>query len=74
MSRLPRVNGFEVMAALRRDGWQVARQSGSHAVLVHATKPGNVPVPLHRRDLPTGTLRSIIRLAGLSVAEFNALL
>jgi predicted RNA binding protein YcfA (HicA-like mRNA interferase family) len=68
------VNGRETVAALQRAGWRVDRQSGSHAILTHPSRPGIVPVPMHRQDLPSGTLRTIIRLAGLTVAEFNALL
>ena len=33
-----------------------------------------VVVPMHRRDLPRGTLLDIVKDAGLSVEEFNALL
>lgn len=71
--RLPRVNGFEALAAFQRDGWTIARRSG-HVILRHPTKPGRVPVPMHRQDLAPGTLRAMIRQAGLTVAGFNALL
>jgi predicted RNA binding protein YcfA (HicA-like mRNA interferase family) len=63
----------EVLAALARDGWFIDRQTG-HTILRHPSKPGIVPVPRHRGFLKPGTLRSIIRLAGLTVEEFCALL
>jgi antitoxin HicB len=44
---LPRVTAAEVMQALARNGWYVARQS-RHVILKHPTKPGMVPVPRHR--------------------------
>jgi predicted RNA binding protein YcfA (HicA-like mRNA interferase family) len=63
-----------VIRALERTGWEVARQKGSH---VSPKKEGVaflVTVPMHRRDVPRGTLRGIIEDAGLSVEEFLALL
>ncbi len=53
----------EVMSRLRREGWTERPGKGSHVVFI---KPGrdNVPVPNHRGDIPTGTLRSICRAAG----------
>ena len=51
------------------------RIKGSHHHLRHPSRPGARPVvPLHRGDLPAGTLRAIIKQAGLSVDEFLDLL
>ena len=48
---------------------------GSHHSLRHPDKPElRVVVPVHRKDLPVGTVRSIIRQAQLSEAEFIDLL
>jgi predicted RNA binding protein YcfA (HicA-like mRNA interferase family) len=53
----------------------VHRIKGSHHHLRHANEPHARPVvPMHRGDLPTGTLRAIIRQAGLSLDEFLDLL
>jgi predicted RNA binding protein YcfA (HicA-like mRNA interferase family) len=73
---LPAVNARQVLVALRRAGFVVDRISGSHHMLVH---PGDarrtVTVPFHgARSLRLGTLRSIIRQAGLTVEEFRRLL
>lgn len=73
MSSLPVVSGSEAIRAFERAGWRQARQKGSHVSLV---KPGvsvNLSVPLHR-ELDRGTLRKLIRLAGLSVEDFVSLL
>jgi predicted RNA binding protein YcfA (HicA-like mRNA interferase family) len=74
--RLPAVNGKRVIRALTKAGFTLNRVVGSHHVM---TYPGDqkrtVTVPVHRaRDLKPGTLRSIIRQAGLTVDEFVALL
>ena len=73
---LPAVNARQVLAALRRAGFVVDRISGSHHMLVHASDARRtVTVPLHgARSLKPGTLRSIIRQAGLTVEEFRGLL
>ena len=68
-SRLPVLSGREVVRVFERFGWQFVRQSASHMVL---TKPGamaSLSVPDHR-EVAKGTLRSLIRAAGLTVEQF----
>lgn len=73
--RLPRVTPDEVLRALRRNGWVIDEQEGSHIALRNPRKPGYVTVPYHRgRTLRLKTLTSILRQAGLSADEFRALL
>ena len=49
----------------------IHHSTGSHARLFHRTKPVlRVTVPIQSRDLPLGTLKNILRQAGLSVDEF----
>jgi predicted RNA binding protein YcfA (HicA-like mRNA interferase family) len=74
--RLPVVNGKRVIQALTKAGFTLNRIAGSHHVM---TYPGDqkrtVTVPVHgARDLKPGTLRSIIRQAGLAVDDFIELL
>ena len=74
MSRLPRVSGREVVRALGRVGYELDHQRGSHMVLRHAAPPHRrLTVPEHR-EVAKGTLRAIIRQAGLTVEEFRRLL
>ena len=72
--RLPSVRPQEVIRALERTGWEVARQKGSHVSLKKEGVTFLVTVPMHRRDVPRGTLRAIIEDAGLTVEEFVTLL
>lgn len=70
MGRMAQIMGERLVRALRRLGWTVDRQSGSHVVLVH---PGRLPVtvPIHRgRPLKEGTARGILKQAGISEDEF----
>ena len=70
---LPVVSGRDVVRAFCRGGWEVARQRGSHVVLVKAGSIATLSVPDHR-EVAKGTLRSLIRAAGLTVDEFVELL
>jgi predicted RNA binding protein YcfA (HicA-like mRNA interferase family) len=74
--RLPSLKAREVIRALERAGFSVTRTSGSHSRLVHDTNPTRkVTVPVHAgKDLKRGTVQGILRQAGLTAEEFNALL
>jgi len=73
--KLPRITASDVLRALLRDGWFKARQSGSHVILRHPTKPGRVTVPVHQGEIiAPKTLAHILKDASLSVEEFIALL
>ena len=73
MAVLPVVSGEEAIRAFERAGWQRARQKGSHVSLVKPGVNANLSVPLHR-ELDRGTLRKLIKLAGLTVDQFIVLL
>lgn len=73
MPALPVVSGREVVRAFEQLGWQVARQRGSHIVLVKDGSIVSLAVPDHR-EVAKGTLRSLIRDAGLTVEQFIAAL
>ena len=70
-SSLPVLSGREVVRVFESLGWQVARQSGSHIVMVKEGETATLSVPDHR-EVAKGTLRSLIRAAGLTVAEVVA--
>jgi predicted RNA binding protein YcfA (HicA-like mRNA interferase family) len=74
VSALPVVSGREVVKALEKIGYVLDRQRGSHMILRQPTPPHRrVTVPDHK-EVAKGTLRAIIRQAGLTVEEFNDLL
>lgn len=62
----------EVLARLKRAGFVVKRQSGSHVVLRHADGRQTY-VAMHTEDVPTGTFRSILKQARLTEEEFRNL-
>jgi predicted RNA binding protein YcfA (HicA-like mRNA interferase family) len=73
MPQLPVISGRDLVRALGRDGWQMARQKGSHLILVKAGSMATLSVPDHR-EVAKGTLRSLLRSSGLTVEEFLKLL
>ena len=74
MSRLPVVSGRDAVKAFKNIGYVLDHQTGSHLILRQSSPPQRrLTVPNHR-ELAKGTLRSLIREAGLTVEEFCALL
>jgi predicted RNA binding protein YcfA (HicA-like mRNA interferase family) len=73
MRKLPNISGRECVKALEKAGFMIVRQRGSHISLVREDPFGQVVVPDHK-ELDRGTLRGIIRRAGLKVEEFIDLL
>lgn len=71
MCKLPSLSGKEAVKVLQKMGFDVARQSGSHVILKKNEHPNNISVPCHsNKSLKPGTLRGIIRAAGITVDEF----
>ncbi len=75
MGKLPVLSGHEVIKALKKIGFEPARQKGSHIVLVRMVSDSKqaVVVPNHK-EIDPGTLLEIIRQAGLKRDEFEKLL
>jgi predicted RNA binding protein YcfA (HicA-like mRNA interferase family) len=61
-----------VLSKLQRAGFEIRRQSGSHVVLRHPDGRQTY-VAVHTKDIPPGTLKSILRQAGLTLEEFDSL-
>ncbi len=72
MPRLPALKAQQVVKALERAGFIFVRQKGSHRILVKGSI--GVTVPMHNKDLKRGTLKHIVKQAGLTLKEFLDLL
>jgi len=73
-AKLPAVKPRELVRVLEKKGWRLDRVRGSHHIMVHPALKKAVSVPMHNRDLKTGTLHGILRVAGISRQEFIELL
>lgn len=59
----------EVIQLIEADGWYQVDVKGSHHQFRHPTKKGRVTVPHPKSELPKGTVRSILKQAGLIQAN-----
>ncbi len=73
MTKLPRISGREYLSALLKLGFHIKRQHGSHIILRRESPFAQAVVPDHS-ELDTGTLRSVLRQAGISPEEFISLI
>jgi predicted RNA binding protein YcfA (HicA-like mRNA interferase family) len=68
MSELPVVTPRQLLRALERSGFFIHHVRGSHYYLKHPGRPAlRVTAPFHNKDIKRGTLRAILREAGLTV-------
>ncbi|MBI3622040.1 MAG: type II toxin-antitoxin system HicA family toxin [Nitrospirae bacterium] len=65
-------SGAEAVRKLKRAGWTVARQRGSHVMMTKAGYQYTLSIPQHD-ELGPGLLRKLIRQANLTVEQFNDL-
>ncbi len=75
MTKVPSLDFDSVISALRRDGWVVIRQRGSHIRLHKTTRDGvmKITIPAHR-PIKRSTLAHILKHARISVEDFLSLL
>ena len=73
MGRLGNVSGKDAVKAFERSGWYKVGQVGSHLVMTKPNIRVNLSIPQHK-ELASGTLRALIRNAGMNVDDFLKLL
>lgn len=74
MARLPVVSAQDAIGAFRKRGYEIDHQTGGHIILRNTEPPHRrLTIPNHK-ELAKGTLRSLIRQAGMTVDEFARLL
>ncbi|MHB1708579.1 MAG: type II toxin-antitoxin system HicA family toxin [Thermoplasmataceae archaeon] len=74
MPKLPVISGIKAVKALTRAGFFIDHQTGSHIIMrKEGNKPVTISVPKHK-EMKMGTLRIMIKQAGLTVEEFLKLL
>ena len=68
MPSLPVISGRKTVRTFENLGWQMARQRGSHIIMVKDGEIATLSIPDHK-EIAKGTLRSLIRTAGITVEE-----
>lgn len=69
MPPLPTLRGREVVEVFEDLGWSIARQHGSHIIMIREGHIATLSIPDHK-EVAKGTLRGIIRSADITVHEF----
>jgi predicted RNA binding protein YcfA (HicA-like mRNA interferase family) len=59
------MNSRDLIKLLEKAGWRRVATKGSHWQFKHPSKPGRVTVPHPKKDIPVGTIASVLRQAGL---------
>lgn len=73
MGKLANISGKEAVKAFGKAGWILVGQVGSHCVMTKEGERANLSIPQHK-ELSVGTLRALIRAAGMTVDQFLDLL
>jgi len=60
------MNSRVLIKKIKEDGWFLVNVIGSHQQFKHPTKKGKVTIPHPKKDLPIGTVRSILKQAGIN--------
>jgi predicted RNA binding protein YcfA (HicA-like mRNA interferase family) len=70
MPKFPSLTAKKVIKLLEEHGFVLDHTTGSHKVYWHPKNRKRVVVPFHVKDLPKGTLLSILKQAGISRKNF----
>jgi mRNA interferase HicA len=65
MAKSPTMTAADLIRLLKQHGFEFVRAKGSHQIFKNRTSGKMSVVPLHRGDLPKGTLLAILRQSGL---------
>lgn len=69
MSITPSLTSKELIRILKEKGFVLDRTKGSHQIWLHPDSRKRVIVPMHNKDIPTGTLYAILKQAGINKSE-----
>jgi predicted RNA binding protein YcfA (HicA-like mRNA interferase family) len=67
----PQLKPIQVEKILLRHGFEVKRQTGSHRIFIQPQTKKSTSLPMHNKDVPSGTLRSIIKQTSIPEEEFR---
>lgn len=71
MSSLPSYTSKKIIKLLLQKGFVFDRASGSHQIFMLPNGNKRIVVPMHNKDLPKGTLVSILKQAGIDKNELS---
>ena len=71
MPKLPSLTSKGLLKILNSKGFEIDHITGSHYILYHPVSRKRVTLPFHTKDLPKGTLYSILKSAGISKKDLE---
>jgi predicted RNA binding protein YcfA (HicA-like mRNA interferase family) len=66
MPKLPVLTSKEFLKILQKIGFKIDHISGSHYILRNPANNKRITIPFHLKDLPPGTVNSILKSVGVS--------
>lgn len=70
MPKFPSFRPKDLEKILRKNGFTIKRQTGSHRIYYNSKSDRTAVIPFHSRELPQGTIRSIVKQSGLLEKTF----
>lgn len=74
MSKLPVITSKKLVKILKELGFKLDHTTGSHFIFYNPISKKRAVVPHHAKDLPKGTLMSILKEAGITRKEFEEII
>ncbi|PIR71988.1 MAG: hypothetical protein COU42_02895 [Candidatus Nealsonbacteria bacterium CG10_big_fil_rev_8_21_14_0_10_36_24] len=74
MPKLPSITSRKLIKILKSLGFQLDHSTGSHFIFYNPKTKKRAVVPFHTKDLPKGTIMSILKEASINRKEFEDLL
>ena len=71
MPKLPILTSKKLLKILQKSGFEIDHATGSHYILYRKEDKKRVVLPFHTKDLPKGTIYSILKSAGLSEKDIS---
>ncbi|MBI4653177.1 type II toxin-antitoxin system HicA family toxin [Candidatus Kuenenbacteria bacterium] len=65
MSKIPNYSSKELLKILKKRGFKIDHITGSHYILRHLITKQRVTLPYHTKNLPKGTILSILKQADI---------
>ncbi len=69
--KLPNLNPEKVIKIIESRGFVLDRVKGSHHIYIHPETRQRVVIPVHKKDLPKGTLMEILKQAGIKKEDLE---
>ena len=73
MSKLTVISSKEMVAILKRLGFDEIRQTGSHKLFSHRQDGRNTVLPMHSKDLKRGLIKAILKDIGIADEEYEVI-